>query len=369
MLSWPFGPLPQPPDWEVPWSAYQDRPWMRSMVGCGQSPVHHQEGDVWTHLGLVLQALVASSSFRALSEDERAVVFTAALLHDAAKPECTRETADGVTSNGHSRRGACLARELLWRAGVEPGQREQIVALIRHHMTPFWLIEDNDARERLLRISQTARCDHLAVLAAADARGRICNDLQRLLDNVELFREMAVEQGVLDRPYGFPSEQSRVTYFRKGGDPDRLVHSDPRCLVTVMSGLPAAGKDTWVAQNLSHLPCVSLDGWREALDVDPGEHQSAVIDAARGQARDLLRRRQSFVWNATNFSRELRGRCLTLFLDYSADIHIVYLEAPVDELERRNQARARPVPGAVVQRMLSRWEVPDLTEAHRVSWG
>ena len=318
---------------------------------------------------MVLEALVALPEFRALPRPERDILFTAALLHDVAKPECTRETPEGLTSPGHSRRGAILARKLLWRAGVDPVVREQIAALVAHHMAPFWLIEEDDALPRLLRICQTARCDLLAILASADAMGRICPDRQRLLDNVALFRLMALEHGVLSGPYGFPSDHSRVTYFRKGGDPDRKVHFSPSCEVTVMAGLPASGKDTWVSQHACQIPCVSLDAWRAVLEVDPDEHQAAVVQAAREQARDLLRRGQPFVWNATNFSRDLRERCLPLFFDYGAQVRIVYLEAPPQELERRNQSRLRPVPQAVVERMISRWEVPDLTEAHSLVWG
>jgi tRNA uridine 5-carbamoylmethylation protein Kti12 len=44
----------------------------------------------------------------------------------------------------------------------------------------------------------------------------------------------------------------------------------------------------------------------------------------------------------------------------------VYVETCEAEADRRNRDRQRPVPAAAVARMLARWEVPDLTECHRL---
>jgi tRNA uridine 5-carbamoylmethylation protein Kti12 len=59
---------------------------------------------------------------------------------------------------------------------------------------------------------------------------------------------------------------------------------------------------------------------------------------------------------------------ISLFLDYDARVRIVYVEAPPDVLRRQNRERERPVPSAVLERMLARWEAPDLTEAHQVDY-
>jgi tRNA uridine 5-carbamoylmethylation protein Kti12 len=47
-------------------------------------------------------------------------------------------------------------------------------------------------------------------------------------------------------------------------------------------------------------------------------------------------------------------------------VRIVYLEAAEGRLQRQNVERPAPVPAAVVERLLDRWEVPDCTEAHQV---
>jgi len=64
----------------------------------------------------------------------------------------------------------------------------------------------------------------------------------------------------------------------------------------------------------------------------------------------------------------LRAQCIQFFADYHARLRIVYAEAPEERLLRQNRQRQAPVPQAVLERLLGRWEVPDRTEAHGVEW-
>ncbi|HEY2513898.1 MAG TPA: AAA family ATPase [Polyangiaceae bacterium] len=364
-------PVPAPPGWNLDWEALDARfDWVRALRGCPQDPVHHAEGDVWIHTRMVLESLIRIPAWRALPEGERASVFWASLLHDVAKPECTRTEVDGkITARGHSTRGALLARRILWRLGLSFEAREAVCALVRFHQIPFFLIEKDDARRTAASISQAARCDHLALVAEADARGRRCADPDRILENTELFRELCVEYGCLRAPAPFPSDHARVLYLRGDtSDPAYHPHEDFRAQVTLMSGLPGAGKDTWLRTHAPELPVVSLDALREELDVDPAGPQGAVVQRAREQAREHLRAGRDFAWNATNLSRQLRRGLIQLALDYGARVRIVYVEAPESALRAQNRARSAVVPDAVIDRLLDRWEIPDLTEAHDVTF-
>ena len=366
-----FALCPQPPSWQVDWAQLHERfAWIRDLAGCPQDPIYHAEGDVWIHTRMVAEALAALPAWQSLPETERQVLFAAALLHDVAKPACTRLDPDNrITSRGHSRRGAILARQILWRLDAPFDIREQIAALVRHHQVPYYLVDRPDAQRLAIEVSQTARCDRLALLAEADVRGRVCADQQRLLDNIALFVEFCRDENCLCGPRAFVSDHARFLYFRSSRrHPDAPAHEDYRAEVVLMSGLPGAGKDTWVRTNLPEWPVVSLDAVREDLDVDPADEQGQVINRAREQARDYLRQGRSFVWNATNLSRQLRAQCIQLFADYHARIRIVYLEVPEERLFRQNRQRPTAAPRAVVERLLDRWEVPDRTEAHNVTW-
>jgi predicted kinase len=366
-----FPECPRPPDWRLDWNALDEAyPWVRRLAGCAQDPVYHAEGDVWIHVRMVCEALAALPAWRALPEAERQLVFAAALLHDVGKPDCTRVGPDGrLGSRGHSRRGSILARQILWRRGVPLVPREQVAALVRHHQVPFHLLDRDDPQRLAIEVSQTARCDHLALLAEADARGRTCADQAHLLDQVALFVESCREEGCLTAPRAFASDHARFLYFaERGRHPDAPAHEDFRTEVVVMSGLPGAGKDNWIRENLPDWPTVSLDDVRAELDVSPGDAQGEVLNRARDLARDHLRRRDRFVWNATNVNRQFRAACIGLCAGYQARIRIVYLDVPADRLFRQNRQRAAAVPTAVIERMLDRWEVPDRTEAHQVDW-
>jgi putative nucleotidyltransferase with HDIG domain len=361
---------PAPPDFRLDWEAVNDAfAWVRAMRGCPQDAVHHAEGDVWVHTRMVCESLAAGEAWRALPPAEREVVFAAALMHDIGKPACTREEGGRVTSRGHSAAGAIQLREALWRMGMPPRSREQIAGLVRWHQIPFFLLERGDSRRRLFEVSQTARCDLLALVTEADARGRVCADQRRLLDNVALFAEYAAEQGCLSQPRQFPSDHSRFLYFRKADrDPDYHAFDDAAGEVIVMSGLPGAGKDHWIATRGPGWPVISLDELRREMKVAPTDNQGPVVARARERAREYLRRREPFIWNATNVSRQVREHCLSLCAAYNARVRVVYVEADARTLEGQNRSRENAVPAAVITKLLARWEPPDLTEAHAVDW-
>ena len=128
------------------------------------------------------------------------------------------------------------------------------------------------------------------------------------------------------------------------------------------------GKDTYIRQHLSHLPVVSLDAIRKELKIDWTDNQEPVLDVAREQTRDHLRRRESVVWNATNLSRDLRGKRVRFADDYRAQVRIIYVEAPAAVQRRQNRTRPERVPESAMERMFRQWQIPDLTEAHAIDW-
>lgn len=369
-MSEQFSWCPAPPDFHVSWEGIeQDFPCVRQMAGCPQDSLHHAEGDVYVHTQMVVGALASMQKWRALPQHEREIVFAAALLHDVAKPACTRFEEGRITSRGHSKRGAIMARSLLWSRGMPIEMREQVVNLIRHHQIPFFLINKPNSQKTLFEVSQRARCDLLAMVTEADARGRVCEDQQKLLDNISLFVQYAEEQNCLRGPRQFPSDHSRFLYFRKEDrDPDYPAYDDTICEVVMMSGLPGAGKDFWVAENLTDRPVVSLDQLRRTMRISPIVNQAPVVSKAREMAREYLRRKQPFVWNATNISRQIRELSINLFAAYNARVRIVYVEAAEENLYAQNRERSDAIPAEVIRKLTARWEVPDLTEAHRVDW-
>jgi putative nucleotidyltransferase with HDIG domain len=343
-----------------------------------QSPTFHAEGDVWLHTRMALEALAASAAYTAASPAERDLLYAAVLFHDIGKPSTTRIEPDGaITSRGHSTRGERIARVALWRAGVPFAFREHLCALIRHHQMPFFTIDRPAAEAAAIvaRMSFVTRNRWLAAVADADGRGRRCldpADHRRIVDNVALYLELAAEHGALDTPRAFADPHTRAVWLAApaGRAPLAPAYDDTTCEVVVTSGLPAAGKSTWLAAHRPELPVVSLDELRHQLDVDPEDPQAPVVAAARELARGHLRAGRSFAWSATSLSKDLRGQVIELCRGYRARVHVVYVETPAAEHARRNRARPERsrVPAAAIDRMLSRWSVPTPDEAHAVSY-
>jgi predicted kinase len=362
---------PAPPLWTVPWPEIRAQfPWVRRMADVPQDREHHAEGDVETHTRMACEALAAQPTWRARPLAERVLLFTTVLMHDVAKPDCTQHDEDGrITARGHSRRGDMLVRQILWELDAPPVWREHVAALVRHHQVPFWALERPDIERIAFRVSLLARNDDLALLATADILGRICTDADDVLENIGLYREYCAEQECLITPRRFASDHARFMYFRTPNrDPNYAAYDDTRLTMTVLCGLPGVGKDHWITQNRPDLPRVSLDALRAELKVKPTADQRPVIAAAHERAREHLRAGRSFVWNATNLSRQIRDQCIGLAAAYKARVEIIALEAPLSVIKARNAARSEPVPNAVIDRLVRRWETPDPTEAHEVRW-
>jgi predicted kinase len=375
-LPWSLPGCPAPPDWSIDWNALLAQyPWLHDLADTPQNPHYHAEGDVLTHTRMVAEALVALPAWQVLAPPTRGVLFAATLLHDVAKPICTEIDGQGrISSPRHARKGEQLARTLLWRDARQYGDipfpyREQVAKLVRQHGLPLWLLDKADSAREVAAASQIVRLDYVALLAEADVRGRICADQRELLDRIDLFRQYCTELGCLTQPRAFASAHSRFVYFHNS---EATLHydayDDTRFEVIVMCGLPAAGKDTWLRQHAAQLPIIALDAIRAELDIAPTEHSGRVVLAAKRRARELLQHRQPFVWNATNITRLLRRKLIDFFVAYGARVRLVYVDAPLDLLLRRNQARPDPVPEKVIARMLEKFELPDPTEAHHVDY-
>lgn len=106
----------------------------------------------------------------------------------------------------------------------------------------------------------------------------------------------------------------------------------------------------------------------EGSRLQPGEPQGGVVHAARAAARDHLRNRRDFAWNATNLSAQVRGQIIQLAREYHARVRLVYCEAPPAVIAARNRGRSEPVPADAMNRMIERWLVPHPDEAHSVTY-
>jgi predicted kinase len=360
-------------DWNYLYSKYD---WVRDMRNVPQDPIYHAEGNVETHTQMVLSEV--EKCWDAIEKPlilRKEVLWAAALFHDVEKRSTTVHEATGrITSANHAKRGEFTARNIMYRdMDVSFLTRENIAKLVRYHGYPLWFMEKPDIEKTFRRISLEVNIPLLITLAKCDVLGRECADKDNLLAGVDLF-EQYYRDYYCDED-SFDSDTHKFEYFHK---PERDYHyhpiEKPECFVTMMSGLPGSGKDTFIEDFCiaarEDRPIISLDAIRRQHKIDPTDKSGngKVIQIAKEQAKVYLRKKQSFFFNATNTTRSMREIWIDLFVSYGAYVTIQYVEVPYTELIKRNANREHAVPQIVIEKLIDKLEIPQLWEAHSVDY-
>lgn len=346
-----------------------------------QSPIYHAEGDAYVHTMMVYDALKQLPEYKELNDRQQHILDMATLLHDIGKIHTTQLVDGDWHTPHHAPTGSNMMRKFLWKEhGICGDQelmqiREAICLLIRYHSIPPIAIERDDTILRLHNIAANNllvpdfSIRLLCLLCKADMLGRQCSDQQEMLDRIALFEELAKDEGCYESCYPFPSAHTRRA-FLAGRDvwKEQELYDDCWGEVVLMCGLPGTGKDTWINKNIPHLPMISLDNIRRANKIPPTAKQGQVANIAREQAKDYLRKHQSFVWNATNISSQTRESLINLFESYHAHVRVVYLETKWTTLLERNSSREHIVPQSAIEGMLSKLVLPEAHEARTVEW-
>jgi putative nucleotidyltransferase with HDIG domain len=345
--------------------------WVKRMAEVPQDEIYHAEGNVAIHTKMVLEALVAQSAYEQLFAQEQEILWAAALLHDVEKYSTTVIEPDGrITSNGHARKGATTARQILYREIPTPfAIREQVVGLVRYHGLPLWIFGKPDPAKALIMASIEVNTQWLALLARADVLGRICHDQDEMLYKVDCFEAFCGEQNCWGIARSFVAGEAKMYYMQhEDAYPDYVPFEQPVAEVILMSGLPGAGKNTYIQKHYPDLPVVSLDEIRVARSISPTDKSGSgmVVQEAKEQARVFLRKQKSFIWNATDITRQMRLQLIELFTTYKAAVKIIYVEVPYEALIKQNRNREAAIPDAVLERLIDKLEPPALWEAHEV---
>lgn len=355
----------QPIDSVLAWAETQS--WCEPMKRCAQDAEWHAEGDVWTHTKLVCRELTKLDEWASMSDREQSIITFVALFHDVAKPITTEVDPETgrVTSPMHAVKGEHIARNALRELGCELQTREEITKLVRYHGRPAFLLERSEPSHEVVRLSWLLNNRLLFLFALADTRGRDTESMSRPEENLHYWRILSEEHNCFDQRYPFANEQARFVFFRSSEPNLHYVpHQNFSCNVTVVSGLPGSGKDTWLRRHQHDLPVVSLDEIRRDLDIDPTANQGEVVQAAREQCREFLRTGTSFAFNATNLLVQTRRRWIELFADYHARISLTYIEPPLDKVLQQNKERSHSIPESVIRKLARKCEPPTWVEAH-----
>lgn len=353
-------------------------PSLEALKTTPQDSYYHAEGDVWTHTKMVCQSLIEDRNYWESNEDEQFIMFYSALLHDVAKPSCTKFEDSKITSKGHSKRGAIDTRIDLWKKEVPFHLRESIVNIINCHQVPFFAFNQKSKDNQAIRTPEFLAHQlswqmpiHLLInVAKADMLGRTFIGKQQSMDEINLFEELCLEENCLYNPKKFFNDNTRMKYFSSQGaiSPDYEFYAENGSKVIVLCGLPASGKNTWIEKNNLDIPIISFDDAKEKYGLKENDNIGFAIHETIDEAKKLLREKKPFIWNSTNINPQMRKKTLDLLYSYNATADIIYLETDEKTLKLRNSKRDTTLTNKKIDDMLFKWDVPTPIESHTISY-
>jgi predicted kinase len=344
------------------------------MADVPQDSIWHAEGNVQIHTKMVCEELLKLPEFQTLSEQDKHVMFVSALMHDIEKRSTTVEDFRNgrmcIVAPKHAEAGEGTAREILYKElGCSYHIREKICKVVRWHGKPL----HTNHEKVIIKLASEVSPYLLSMIAKADILGRICDDAEENLERAEFFALFAEELGCLHGPREFSTDLAEYVYLNS--DDEGYLEYEPfdetKFEVLMMSALPGTGKDHWIKQNRSDWNVVSLDDIRVELGVKPTDKSGngRVIQLAKERAKQFMRKRENFIWNATNITAQMRSQLIELFESYGGKVSLVYLEVPYKTLISQNSSREAELPKAVIEKMIRKWEPPTRKEACSIILG
>jgi tRNA nucleotidyltransferase (CCA-adding enzyme) len=176
-------------------------PELRALKGCPQEPEWHPEGDVWVHTLLAIDQ--AKKEIGGLPREKQLAVLLAVLCHDLGKPSTTAVVEGRIRSYEHEAAGIEPTRALLDRLKVHTlggyDLRQQVVALVAHHLTPSHWYKNRDAvgDGAIRRLARRLEPELLYRVSRADCLGRTG---EFSTDAQEWFITKVRSLGVTERP-------------------------------------------------------------------------------------------------------------------------------------------------------------------------
>jgi putative nucleotidyltransferase with HDIG domain len=345
------------------WDFLHQQSWIQDMENCPQEPDWHAEGNVLIHTKMVINELQKLPAFLKLPLQHQKILLLAALFHDIGKPATTCVEDVRISAPKHARVGEKMTRNLLW--DMEMTVREQICALVRLHGVPLWSLEKDNPNATVIEASCRVSNEWTWMLSNADVLGRICIDQNDLLERLEYFKELCLENECFYETKTFFNEHSRFKFFYERQEYPQYIFDDTSFEVILMCGIAGSGKDTYI-KNLN-LPVVSLDDLRKEMGVVFGDTkgQGHVIQKAYEMGKQFCAKKQSFIWNAMNLTVDLRMKLIRKFYAYRPKYRIIYIETSIENILER---RSLDIPERHLLNMQQSLEFPMITEAHEVSY-
>lgn len=356
------------------------KPFVNDLINTEQDAKWHGEGNVYNHTKLVCEQLIKLPEYQTKDSISQLVLFLSALFHDVGKIVSTKKEDEEITVVNHGRKGSNIIRKYLWQEYELSGNieyqeiREAICLLIKYHMVPLYIASENNIRRTIKlstnnELTKYFNLEMLYIVSKADTLGRICSDTDEQLLNLEVFKQMAISKNAYFNNYQFQNNYTKYHYCNGTNvyEEDALYDSSWGEII-VMCGLPGTGKDTYINNYFQNKNIISLDEIRKEYHIKPTDDQNEVISVANHRMKNFLRTKQEFIWNATNITTLTRQKIISICHNYNAKVKIIFLETNWKENIKRNQNRQKEVNENIIEKLLSKLDMPENYEADIIEW-
>ena len=176
-------------------------PELKALIGIGQNPVYHAEGDVWTHTMMVLDE---AAKLRGRAQNSYWFMLSA-LVHDFGKAISTESVDGTIHAYQHEIEGLPLAEAFLHRITAENKLTAYVLNMTELHMKPNTMARVGSVVKNTNKLFDcSVDPEGLIALALADDRGRILQppaaDTEDFLyERLEIFRDLMARPCVLGR--------------------------------------------------------------------------------------------------------------------------------------------------------------------------
>ena len=374
------------------WKKIEKIPEFATLKKCEQNPRWHREGNAFVHTKKVCEAMEKRLKFFRITykkrPEETKLLMTAALFHDIGKGVTTTFKKGNWHAYGHEIEGEKITRRLLWDEGYE--FREAVCQLVRWHMEPLRVFEGKEQLEKIARLSKCVNIRYLCMLKHCDIDGSYQDDeVSKEADYVKLedLSSIASHMGCLSMPTKIPFEHEYK--YKRVGDTRKEIK------IYMMIGLPGAGKDTWIYNQLLDNDNDPFEGGGIIFDsfnnpIEATTRENSVVlsrddmraelgfckqgekivgskyqeDKVTKELNDRMKKAadegKDIIIDGINLKKEYRVRAVEMLSNYRVKVYYVYVEA--SSLKVNIDRRAGQIGADVFKGMTERFEWPTYEE-------
>ena len=276
--------------------------------------IYHAEGDIWTHTMMVYSHIKHYSK----GDEADVELELAVLLHDIGKPDCKKISSDEdrFSFTGHENLSTFLAIDILNKYKKEKDSSiniPKILHAINYHSVLHRMVKQDEngdffipeeKKRKVNEMFDTGLGFHLDVyellfnLSKVDSAGRISIDEKETMEKYSILENYIPYKGV------------------------NASHSSDAPEAHFMIGLPGSGKSTKIDELLIKNPnliVLSVDDEVMRLAKYSDSYDSSYTAKRNKEAsqnmllkmKELILENKSFIFDATNFSEDIRQRRLS----------------------------------------------------------